>query len=148
MTSYYTVKNEHELNVRVKSKVYKDIKNESDFLAIKNMNFIVPEGQFCCLLGPSGCGKTTLLNILSGLDTEYEGNIEFCNGSNSKSTSVGYMFQEPRLLPWLTVRENVEVVTNQTEQENQLSVSLLKKMGLIKNLNYYYWMSHLFHLIQ
>ena len=98
------------------------------------MNFKVKAGQFCCLLGPSGCGKTTLLNILSGLDSNFDGNIQLDNGQTPGFSSIGYMFQEPRLLPWLTVRENVEVVTNQTEKEKSLSKSMLDQMGLIKNM--------------
>ena len=98
------------------------------------MNFKVKAGQFCCLLGPSGCGKTTLLNILSGLDSNFDGSIQLDNGLTPGVSSIGYMFQEPRLLPWLTVRENVEVVTNQTEKEKSLSKSMLEQMGLIKNM--------------
>ena len=127
-------KSKYYLNVKVDNKDYKDIKTESILTAIKNMNFKVLEGQFCCLLGPSGCGKTTLLNILSGLDNNYEGNIEFDDGSTLKNASVGYMFQEPRLLPWLTVKENVEIVTQQTKQEKELSSSILENMGLLKNM--------------
>ncbi|SIS94107.1 ABC transporter ATP-binding protein [Neptunomonas antarctica] len=61
-------------------------------------------GELLCLLGPSGCGKTTLLNIIAGLDRDYEGSLitqELC---------ISYMFQEPCLLPWRTVRQNLELV--------------------------------------
>jgi len=127
-------KNNYILNVNVQNKSYKDPNNASFLTAIKDMDFKVPDGQFCCLLGPSGCGKTTLLNILSGLDNNYEGNIQFDDDSSPQNCAVGYMFQEPRLLPWLTVRQNVEIVTQQTNEDKDLSNSILETMGLSKNL--------------
>ncbi len=59
----------------------------------------IAEGEITCILGPSGVGKTTLLRILAGL-TEFEGEADI-------PQSVAYIFQEPRLLPWLTVAENL-----------------------------------------
>ncbi len=63
-------------------------------------------GSFLALLGPSGVGKTTLLRILAGLDTEYRGECTRVSGG------VGYLFQEPRLMPWLSAEENVALVVN------------------------------------
>lgn len=63
------------------------------------------EGEFVCLVGPSGCGKTTLLNMIAGLDHQYEGHIAFARPR--AATRIGYVFQEPRLLPWRTVAENI-----------------------------------------
>ena len=56
------------------------------------------------LMGPSGCGKTTLLRIVAGLDDRYTGRSAF------RGHPIGLMFQEPRLLPWRTVRQNIELV--------------------------------------
>ena len=127
-------KNNHNLSVNVQNKSYKDINNASFLTAIKDMDFKVPDGQFCCLLGPSGCGKTTLLNILSGLDNNYDGNIQFDDDSSPQDSDIGYMFQEPRLVPWLTVRQNVEIVTQQTSKDKDLSNSILETMGLSENM--------------
>ncbi len=82
--------------------------------ALNDVTFQVEDGEFVCLLGPSGCGKTTLLNILSGLDTHYTGRVQF-NGqpvspARLAAAKIGYIFQEPRLLPWLTVRQNLQFV--------------------------------------
>ena len=60
------------------------------------------EGKINCILGPSGCGKTTILNILAG--------ITDCDGQVDKPEKVAYIFQNSRLLPNLTVWENVEYV--------------------------------------
>jgi len=57
------------------------------------------------LMGPSGCGKTTLMRIVAGLDDRYVGEVGIPEG-----TRLGFMFQEPRLLPWRTVRQNIQIV--------------------------------------
>lgn len=75
---------------------------------IADLNFTVPAHQFVCLVGPSGCGKTTLLNMIAGLDRHYDGYIK--TGLGDQPPSIGYVFQNPRLLPWLTVRKNIELV--------------------------------------
>ncbi|MGH6778589.1 MAG: ABC transporter ATP-binding protein [Bradyrhizobium sp.] len=69
---------------------------------LKNLDLTVAAGEFLCILGPSGCGKSTLLNVLAGLDKVYEGRASVSGGR------VGYLFQEPRLLPWLTANGNLD----------------------------------------
>lgn len=63
----------------------------------------VEPGEFGAVLGPSGCGKTTLLRLISGLDSRYRGRIRVAPGR------LGVVFQEPRLLPWLPVQENIRL---------------------------------------
>ena len=79
----------------------------------------IAPGEFVCILGPSGCGKSTLLNILSGLDEHYEGSarIHGCPVREQLSAGfrVGYVFQEPRLMPWRTVRESIEFVLDASD---------------------------------
>ncbi|MBW8348307.1 ABC transporter ATP-binding protein [Bacillus sp. IITD106] len=89
----------------------------------RNVTFSIEEGEVIGILGTSGCGKSTLLRVLSGLDKEYEGQFSF-----SKRT-VGMMFQEPRLMPWLTVYENI-CFGVQKGQKNELAEELLKLVGL------------------
>jgi len=80
--------------------------------ALDSATFTVDPGEFVCILGPSGCGKSTLLNILSGLDDQYEGTASIHGRSASErsygNARVAYVFQEPRLMPWRTVRANIE----------------------------------------
>lgn len=71
---------------------------------LQNINLTIAQGEIVALLGPSGAGKTTLLRILLGLDTAFDGTI------NTSHRRVGAVFQEPRLLPWLTVTENIRLV--------------------------------------
>lgn len=71
-----------------------------DRTILEGVNLSVRQREILALVGPSGCGKSTLLNVLSGL-------LKPQSGSVSSSASAAYMFQEDRLLPWRTVRENV-----------------------------------------
>jgi len=76
--------------------------------AIADLQLRVARDQFVCLLGPSGCGKTTLLNMIAGLDSQYQGQIRI--GRLASRPRIGYVFQSPRLLPWYDVRRNIELV--------------------------------------
>lgn len=74
-------------------------------VVLKNFDLAVSNGEVVCLFGPSGCGKSTLLKIISGLDQNYSGQILGLNEAR-----ISYVFQESRLIPWLTVRENLTYV--------------------------------------
>ncbi len=78
-----------------------------------NLELDVEEGKILCVLGESGGGKTTFLNILAGLTT-YEGTVE------NLPKQVGYIFQEPRLLPNLTVEENLRYVGGTPQKIDEL----------------------------
>jgi len=75
--------------------------------AIADFRLSLQPNEFVCLVGPSGCGKTTLLNIFAALDHDYEGSIRF--DQQNAQPKIGYVFQNTRLLPWCTVRENIEL---------------------------------------
>ncbi len=101
---------------------------------IANFNLSLQSNEFVCLVGSSGCGKTTLLNCLSGLDTQYDG--EILVGQQHTSPKIGYIFQNPRLLPWRTVRENIELVL-EPHQSPALIDPLLEIMQLTKSQHEY-----------
>ncbi len=69
-------------------------------------NLQIEPGEFVCFLGPSGCGKSTLLRMIAGLEDSDTGKVT-CESSESGQTNLGFVFQEPRLLSWRTVYENI-----------------------------------------
>jgi len=73
--------------------------------AIRDLVLEVQARSMTVLMGPSGCGKTTLLRIVAGLDNRFTGKVHV-----PESARIGVMFQEPRLLPWRTVRQNIQIV--------------------------------------
>ena len=93
------------------SKTYWSRAHPRGLLALDDVSLGVADREFICLLGPSGCGKTTLLNVLAGLDRDYAGLVSIDGRSLPRNGAhpfrIGYVFQEPRLLPWLTVRKNL-----------------------------------------
>ena len=76
-----------------------------DVVAIRDMQLTVNEGDFLSLLGPSGCGKSTALRLISGLIDPTRGKIEWEGGQGKDD--LGVVFQEPTLMPWATVAQNV-----------------------------------------
>jgi ABC-type lipoprotein export system ATPase subunit len=73
-------------------------------VALTDVNLDVGPGEFVSVVGPSGCGKSTLLRLASGLAEATEGAVEV------NADKVGYVFQDPTLLPWRSVRRNVELL--------------------------------------
>lgn len=98
--------------------------------ALSNVDLDVREGEFVCLLGPSGCGKTTLLNIMAGLDVPDSGSVRI--GALGKAAPVvRYVFQEARLLPWMTVRENLSFVLDDSRRSKNARIDeWLARVGL------------------
>ena len=78
--------------------------------ALSHVNLHVRPGEFISIVGPSGCGKSTILRLVIGLDTEYGGDI-LLDGKRIAGTSLdrGIVFQDHRLLPWLTLEKNVDL---------------------------------------
>jgi NitT/TauT family transport system ATP-binding protein len=100
----------------------------SRLTVLRDVAFHLEGGDFAVLFGPSGCGKTTLLNIVAGLDTDFTGSVRL-GGKRPGDLRVGYVFQEPRLLPWRSVFDNVALV--QPAGPDSVAVSpLLDRVGL------------------
>lgn len=81
---------------------------EGQTRVLDHVNLEAEKGEFIAIIGPSGCGKSTLLKIAAGLDTDVEGRV-LLEGQlvDRPSKSRGFIFQEHRLFPWLTVEENI-----------------------------------------
>src|SRR3712207_3826810 len=106
--------------------------------ALSDINLTVHEGEIVSLIGGSGCGKTTLLRLIAGLDRESAGQIrldgEVLSGPHP---AVGIVFQEPRLLPWLSVFDNIAFgLDGLSAAEKKARVThALEKIGLVEHAN-------------
>ncbi|MFD2923290.1 ABC transporter ATP-binding protein [Halobacillus naozhouensis] len=100
----------------------------------KNVNIRLTKGEVVGVLGTSGCGKSTLLRVLSGLDVNYQGQID--TNVSDPEQAFGMMFQEPRLMPWLTVWENITFGIARKQNRDQ-ALDLLQTVGLEGFENHY-----------
>lgn len=98
-----------------------------DKLILDSFSAELPEGGICCFSGPSGCGKTTLFRLIAGLISPQSGKI------SSDYKKISFMFQEDRLLPWLSALENVEAVIP-AEKKAEAGL-LLREFGLGDDLH-------------
>jgi sulfonate transport system ATP-binding protein len=96
-----------QLQIRDVSKSYA-VEGRPRLDALQHAGFDVAPGAFVSIVGPSGCGKSTLLRLIAGLDRDYSGDI-LVHGERiaGASLSRGIVFQDHRLLPWLTLEQNV-----------------------------------------
>lgn len=117
-------------------------------LVLDKISFNVPEAKITCVLGPSGCGKSTLLHVISGLERLDAGDMEWRSNEgrvvDSKSIRSGYVFQDPRLLDWKRVDENVvfalrgmQVPEDLWESRVQLYLSMVGLMEFRKQYPLY-----------
>lgn len=94
------------LEINEVSKTFRS--EQGDTHVLDSIDLSVKEGDFTTVIGPSGCGKSTLLKIIAGLDRDYEGEV-LLKGKRVErpSQEKGFIFQEPRLFPWLNVEKNI-----------------------------------------
>ena len=115
------------LSVDVRKKVFPAVGGRPEITVLKDIAFKVDPGSFVVVTGPSGGGKTTLLNIIAGLDKDFQGKIDF---GDSGKKNFAYIFQSPRLLPWRTVYENIALVLPEGDPRRAKIPDLLARVGL------------------
>lgn len=107
--------------------------DEKCMQVLHDINMRVEKGEICSVIGPSGCGKSTLLKIIAGLLHDYDGTAMIDGVPvDPKRQRVGFMPQNYGLLPWKTVRENVELggrIRHERVQENE-TVSMMQRLGI------------------
>ncbi|MDH6348348.1 MULTISPECIES: ABC transporter ATP-binding protein [Brevibacillus] len=100
---------------------------------LAGFSFSLAAGEVVAILGPSGCGKTTILNMAAGLIRQTSGTVTV------RTEQLGYVFQEPRLIPWKTVTDNIRFVLGRMDQDtmNEKVTTVLQKVGLFHARDYY-----------
>ena len=116
------------VSIDIAEKTYPGRAGVSAVTALRKLQAHIAPSEFCVITGPSGCGKTTLLNIVAGLDHDFTGTLSFAPPDGS-APRIGYVFQNPRLLPWRTVRENVQLVQPRHADRMELE-GLLTDVGV------------------
>lgn len=110
--------------------------NNQDLTVLEDINLDIQAGEFISIVGSSGCGKSTLLRLLVGLESQYQGQI-LAAGEKITGTSLnrGIIFQDHRLFPWLSVKENIRVALHQSNlsraEEDKLIDEHLELVKLI-----------------
>jgi ABC-type nitrate/sulfonate/bicarbonate transport system ATPase subunit len=117
------------LDVHIKHKAYRAASG-GRLHVLGEFSIVLANGEVAAIVGPSGCGKTTLLRIIVGLDCDFEGKVQL-----PAHGRVGVVFQEPRLLPWRTVEENVRLAA--PEASHAALSALFATLGLAEHRRHY-----------
>ena len=126
-----------DFSIKIKKKSFLNKVDNTYVDVLKNINISIKHKQFVCIVGPSGCGKTTLMNIIGGLVKSENQKILMDGKEFEIDDNFGYVFQTSRLLPWLTVQENIELVCNEDNDSNSNIEELLKNFGLLEFKDYF-----------
>jgi len=117
------------LDVHIKQKSYRTASG-GRLHVLGELSIALASGEVAALVGPSGCGKTTLLRIVVGLDRDFEGSVRL-----PAHGRLGIVFQEPRLLPWRTVEDNVRLAAPQAT--DAALKTLFATLGLAEHRRHY-----------
>lgn len=113
----------HALQLSVQGRRFRTAEG-GEVHAVGALELSLPSGSLTCIVGPSGCGKTTTLRMILGLDKSFEGQVRVAGDGH-----VGAVFQEPRLLPWRTVEQNVRLAIPRAQAQRPLD-DLFAALGL------------------
>lgn len=113
------------LRVTVEDKRFPALGEAPQRHVLGQLGFVLHAREVLAITGPSGCGKTTLLNLVAGLDTGFDGRIE-----RPPAARLAYVFQEPRLLPWRSVEQNLALVLPRGEASRLRIARTLGGVGL------------------
>ena len=123
--------------IKIEEKSFINKHNNTRIKVLKDINIKINSMEFVCIVGPSGCGKTTLMNMIGGLIKTENQILQLNNSKQNFDQNFGYVFQTSRLLPWLTVRENVALVCDKNLINDDKIDEILESFGLKDFINYY-----------
>jgi NitT/TauT family transport system ATP-binding protein len=118
---------DERLDVTIRHKRYP---RSAQIEIVRDLQFSLQAGEVAAMFGPSGCGKTTILRVVAGLDKDFDGIVR-----RPARGRIGMVFQEPRLLPWRTVEENIRIAVPKVNPE--VLLALLDTFGLIRHRAHY-----------
>ena len=132
---------EKNIILKVENVSYRYSDAEKDDYVLKNLNYTFAKGKVYAIKGKSGSGKTTLLSLISGLEKDYEGSINFegkelreIDLDDYRSKDIGIVFQSYNLLPHLTALENIILSMNvsklKIDKKSEKALELMKSVGL------------------
>lgn len=114
-------------------RIHIEKKNFGSQAILRNLSFECEANTFTAIIAPSGAGKTSLLNLIAGLDQNFQGEIQLTDSQKEPERALAFMFQSSCLMPWLTVQENIELVIPKSQRTHHISQRisrLLEQVGL------------------
>jgi NitT/TauT family transport system ATP-binding protein len=116
------------MDIDIQTKAFPAVGEANAKTVLRDIHLSLGSGEFVAVFGPSGCGKTTLLNIVAGLDADFAGSVKL--NSDGLRPRVGYVFQTARLLPWMTVEDNIRLVLPSRTGADEKVSKVLKDVDL------------------
>lgn len=125
------------LDIAICRKSFPQTSTHAERLVLDDIHINIQAGEFLALVGPSGCGKSTLLHIVAGLDKHFDGQITWTDEVAGNPVKLGYVFQNPRLLPWLNLWDNIALVLKDPAAKREEIDALLEATGLLQFSQYH-----------
>lgn len=121
------------VRIDIRRKAFPAVGQRGVIEVLRDVHLSIEPRSFVVLTGPSGCGKSTMLNIIAGLDREFEGRVAFAD----PDPRLGFVFQTPRLLPWRTVEQNVALALPDGDSRIARVPEMLERVGLAEAAHAY-----------
>lgn len=119
-----------DIQIRNVGKSYATGGADARKVVLQHLNLTIHAGELVALVGPSGCGKSTLLNLVAGLEQPSAGAVSFDRARDA--VNLGVVFQQPRLLEWLSVSDNVRIVLERSHRDDEARQRVRTLLGQVE----------------